>query len=401
MKKNFAEVGKLIERDRESMAKTLARMISIKAISPANGGSGEEKRADFLQSLLENWGLKVRRYTYADESKTKRPNLVVKLGGQRRTVWTIAHTDTVAEGDRSLWKTDPFKAKITKEKVFGRGANDDGQEVIASIFALKALKEAGVSLRHNLGIVLAADEENGSVYGVRRLVKEGLFKENDMILVPDIGNSKGDEIEIGEKTILWLKITVLGKQVHASTPDEGENAYRNAIRFLNDVDTYLHKKYNARDSLFDVPSSTFEMTKHEKNVDNVNIIPGTEVSYIDCRILPRYSTRGVLNDIKKIARGKKFRKVKIAIEIVDMEEAPPTSRNAEIVVSLKRALRELRGINARCIGVGGGSVAKPIRNLGMPVAAWCTENDMAHRPNEYADIDFMVEDAKVFAYLCL
>src|SRR5271157_2776933 len=93
----------------KEMTDTLVRMIAIRAISPESGGEGEAKRADFLEEILRGWGLRPKRYEYTDNLGVKRPNLVVKYGNRKRTLWLMAHTDTVSEGDRGLWKTDPFK----------------------------------------------------------------------------------------------------------------------------------------------------------------------------------------------------------------------------------------------------------------------------------------------------
>jgi succinyl-diaminopimelate desuccinylase len=400
MKTNFSRISGLIDGYEKNMAEILSKMIEIKSLAPEAGGEGEAKRTDFLQSLLEKWGFSTDRYDYLDTTKTKRSNLVVKFGKQKKTLWIITHTDTVFEGKLSLWKTNPFKGKIVGNRVYGRGASDNGQDVIASIFALKSLKDANAKMKYNMGLVLAADEETGSYYGVRKLLNEKIFRKDDLFLVPDIGTPTGNEIEISEKNILWLRIVVKGKQVHASLPQLGVNAYRYSIRFLAYLDDYLHKKYNHNDPLFITPS-TFEMTKHEKNVDSINIIPGMEVSYIDCRILPQYSLDVVLKDMKRIAKMPQFRKAKIKVDIFDRENAPATSEKSEIVAMLKTALKDLRGIKAKCVGTGGGTVAKAFRKKGMEIVAWDTEDEIAHQPNEYTEIKYMVGDAKVFAYLCL
>lgn len=399
MKESFTKLERLIDDERQSMVKTLADMIAIKAVSPESGGTGEGKRADFLQRLLISWGLRVRRYDYFDEKKTKRPNLVAKFGDRKRTVWLMTHMDTVAEGDRSLWKTDPFRAKVTKEKVFGRGTNDNGQSLISSLFALKAVKESGVRLKHNIGVVFTAGEETGSMYGAEKLIKEKIFNKDDLFVVPDFGVSEGNMIETSEKGALWIRITITGKQVHASTPQLGKNAYREMIEFLSYMDAYLHKKYNKRDPRFSIPS-TFEMTKHEKNVDSVNIIPGKEVSYIDCRILPCYDVDAVLRDIEDVAK-RRFAGMRIRIDAVNKEGPAGTSEKSEVVRLLKSAIKELRGITPRCIGIGGGTDGRLLRMRGMQVAVWSTQDEVAHSPDEYAVIKDMVADSKVFAYLCV
>ncbi len=389
-----------IESSKNEMVKALSKMISIKSIAPLSGGDGESKRAEFLKSLLNSLGLKPRRYTYIDTTGTKRPNLVVKYGNRRRTIWIVSHIDTVSEGDRSFWKTDPFKAAIKNGRIYGRGAADNGQAAASSIYALKAIMDLRVKTKYNFGIALVADEEIGSKYGIQKLLKEGIFSKSDMFIVPDGGAPKGDKIEVAEKGSLWLKITILGKQVHASTPDKGVNAYRYAIRLLNALDIELHRKYNRRDGLFEPPESTFEMTKHEKNVDSTNIIPGVEVSYLDCRLLPQYSIDTLLADIKKISKRKEFGAARISFEILMREDAAPiTGAKSEIVQLLSSVIKRKRGITANIIGVGGGTCAAFFRRTGMPAVVWGTWPNVEHEPNEYAVIDNMVEDSKVFAAL--
>lgn len=387
---------------RENMIKSMSEMIAIPSISPSSGGEGEAKRADMLGSLLERFGMQVKRYDYKDGNFT-RSNLISKYGNRDSTIWILSHIDTVSPGDLSLWERDPFKAYIDGDKIYGRGTIDNGQSAIASIYALKALMDSKANLKYNFGLALVADEEVGSTYGVQALMKEGIFGSRDMVIVPDWGTSDGSSIEIAEKGILWLKISVKGKQVHASTPDIGINAYRALVKFLNEADIKLHEKYAAENTLFDPKISTFEMTKHEKNVDSTNIIPGLEVSYMDCRILPEYKIDDILGYLKDIAnRVSKDTGAEIKLEIFNREDpAAPTARDSEVVVLLSQKIKELRGIEPKFAGIGGGTMAKYFRDIGMPVAVWSTCDDIAHVPNEYCKISNMVGDAKVFASLFL
>lgn len=75
---------------------------------------------------------------------------------------------------------------------------------------------------------------------------------------------KGNFIEIAEKSILWFKVTVNGKQGHASRPRTTENALRKGAQLITEIDETLHRKYPDRDELFDEPLSTFEPTRTEK-----------------------------------------------------------------------------------------------------------------------------------------
>ncbi|MGC8710429.1 MAG: M20 family metallo-hydrolase [Candidatus Micrarchaeia archaeon] len=397
------EINKLVDSYKDEMIDTMKRMIAIPAISPLSGGTGEGKRADMLEHFLKKSGFETKRYDYKDNMGAKRSNIIATMPNRsKHKIWILSHIDTVSEGDRSLWNHDPFDAYVKEGKLFGRGTSDNGQGVISSIFALKALMESHSDPKYSPAIALVADEEVGSDYGVKKLLNENIFKNNDMFVVPDWGNEKGDEIEVAEKGILWLKFTVIGKQVHASTPESGINAGRIGAELVVRLGG-LGKRFNASDKLFSPNTSTFEPTKHEKNVESINIIPGKEVFYFDCRVLPKYKLGGVLSYANNVAkRLSKESGAKIKIEVFNREDpAKPTSNKAEIVKLLTSSIYKVKGIRPKAVGIGGGTVAKYLRDRGMQSVVWATLPDNAHQPNEYLVINDMVADAKVFANMFL
>jgi succinyl-diaminopimelate desuccinylase len=68
---------------------------------------------------------------------------------------------------------------------------------------------------------------------------------------------------------------------------------------------------------------------------------------------------------------------------------------------LKRAVKEVYGVDAEPIGIGGGTVGAYLRNAGFDCVVWSTIDETAHQPNEYAKIANIIGDAKVFASLML
>jgi succinyl-diaminopimelate desuccinylase len=391
-----------VEDFRDDMVKTLCDLIEIKAIAPEFGGDGEYKKAEYLMKHLEGFD-SVKRYDVEDDrvSDGVRPNIVAKVKGVlEKTIWIVAHLDVVPEGDERLWETPPFKGIVKNGRIYGRGSEDNGQSLVSSLYAAKAIVESGLTPKYSLGLVYVADEEAGSNYGIKHLLKQNIFDREDMFVVPDIGTPKGDMIEIAEKSILWLKFVVHGQQSHASMPS-GLNANRRAMEFILDLDRKLHSKFNARNRLFVPPYSTFEPTKREKNVDNINTIPGLDVSYMDCRIIPDYDVEEVLDYIEDIRSFHQMRgNSKIEIEVVQKVSSPPTPETAHIIERLRHTIEELRGFRPKVYGIGGNTCASFFRKSGFTeTAAWCTADGVAHQANEYCVIDNMVEDAKVFALL--
>jgi len=394
-----------IESSRDGMTQFMLDMLKINAVNPDDGGRGEYERAIFMRRQLEEIGMKVTQHDIPDSRVAEgvRVNLTTVLEGEDRgrAIWLAAHLDTVPEGSREFWATDPYVPVVKEGKIFGRGSEDNGQAVCSILFTLKALKSLGIKPRLNLGVAYVSDEETGSKYGVIPLLAKGIFKPTDMALVPDSGSPDGSIIEIAEKSLLWLKITTKGKQVHGSTPEKGLNARRAAMKFASQLDDILHSKCPDKDPLFDPPPSTFEPTKSETNVENVNTVPGLDVQYFDCRILPKYPLDEVMKQIDTVRKAVE-KETGATIEVVPIqreENTNPTSMQSPIVQKLTSALRQLRRLEPKPIGIGGGTVGAYFRRKGMDTAVWSTLDDMAHQPNEYCRIENMIEDAKVFAHI--
>jgi len=396
-----------INNSRQEMIQFMVDMLRIKAVNPDDGGNGEYERAIFVQKWLENLGAKVTRYDFPDNRVKQgvRVNLTTMIEGanQSRTLWFAAHLDTVPEGSRDFWNTDPYDPVVKDGKIFGRGSEDNGQAVVSTLFAFKALKTLKIKPTINVGFAYVSDEETGSKYGVIPMIEKDVFKPQDMAIVPDTGSKDGRDIEVAEKSILWLKIITRGKQVHGALPYKGLNAHRIGMKFALEIDQLLHSKYAGADELFDPPTSTFEPTKHELNVENINTVPGLDVQYFDCRILTRYKLTEVMRDIEAM-KSKVEKDTGAQIELIPVqieENVEPTPVDSEVVQKLVRALKDLRSTEGKPIGIGGGTVGLYFRRKGIDTAVWSTLDDLAHQANEYCTIDNLVNDTKVFVHVAM
>jgi succinyl-diaminopimelate desuccinylase len=404
----FDKLARRIEQYRDEMVDLQMKLCAIPAIAPSSGGEGEAKKADFLVDWLKANGfvdIALIKTPDLDAPAGYRPNILAYYRGksQARTIWVMTHMDIVPPGELSLWRGDPFKAWVEKGRIHGRGVEDNQQDMVASLFAVKALRAEGILPASDIGIALVADEETGSTKGIDYVLqKDKVFRKQDLIIVPDAGNESGTMIEVAEKSILWLKIKTLGKQAHGSTPEKGINSFKAASFFIAALND-LYKLYPGRDKLFDTPMSTFEPTKKEANVPNINTIPGEDVFYMDMRILPKVKVQDVEKAVRKIAAGieKKF-KVKIHLDVQQKAlAAPPTSGEAPVVLALKKAIKTVYRKEAKAMGIGGGTVAAVFRRAGFSAACWSKLDETAHQPNEYCIIDNMVGDAKVYGHIFL
>lgn len=401
----FETLTSTIESSRNEMIELERLLTSVQALAPESGGQGELEKCEKLASWLTAHGItKLERFDAPDSRVASgiRPNLVATIDGQSDdyTVWVMAHMDVVPTGEISLWKTDPWQVVEKDGRLYGRGVEDNQQGLVSGVFAALAFLKNGVKPSHTVKLLFVADEEVGSAYGICWLLKNhDLFRKDDLIIIPDGGDSKGETIEVAEKNLLWLKIRTVGKQSHGSRPDEGANAFLANCALAMKLNE-MEQTFSKRDPLFAPDYSTFQPTKKEPNVPNVNTIPGEDVFYMDCRILPCYTLDDVRKEVRRIMDGVEAEYgVKITWTEEQAVESPATPEDAPVVQKLTEAIAAVSGRKAYPIGIGGGTVGAELRIHGYKAAVWGTLDETAHQPNEYCILDNLVNDAKVLAYV--
>jgi len=403
----FRRLTERLDTYSDQVVELQRQLVCRVALGPEVGGVGEADKAAFLAEVLKSWGLEVHNYPAPDDRVPggTRPNLVAYLPGKRpEKVWVLSHTDVVPPGDVSLWESDPFTLRVDGDRLYGRGTEDDHHGIVMSLMVVRAFLDLGLTPERTLALALVADEETGNDKGLAFLLREhpGLFSPEDLIIVPDAGSNDGTMIEVAEKSILWLKVTLLGQQGHASRPHKAKNTLRAAAYVIVALDD-LQREFPRHNPLFRPPMSTFEPTRKEANVPNINTIPGKNVFYLDCRVLPEYDLAQVTERVRAIATeaAGKFG-VTVDVETVQtLASAPPTSPEAPVVKALEKAIRQVYGREALPQGIGGGTVAAFFRKAGLPAAVWMTANDCAHQPNEFCFLSHLLGDAKVLAHVCL
>lgn len=394
-----------IDSDTDAVVRLQSSLVAIPALGPRNGGQGEIHKIGYLKTLLAEMGIAdIREFRAPDPDVDcgYRPSLAALLPGAsaNRTLWVIAHVDVVPPGDLTLWKTNPWTLVRDGDRIFGRGVEDNHQGIVSALLVARALMATKTTPNLNYGMLFVADEETGSHFGLGWLLRQHpeIFGPNDLILVPDSGDPSGELVEVAEKAMLWLKFTVTGKQCHGSTPDEGINSLIAASDLILRIHTIGHI-FPDEDPLFTPSRSTFEPTMKEANVANINTIPGKDVFYVDCRILPGYDPDEVLAAFDALVHGIEHQYgVTVTREIMQREDAAsPTPVDAEVVRRTMAAVRQVYGNKPHPVGIGGGTVAAILRRAGHPAVVWSRLLNCAHQPNESSSIAFTLGDAQVIA----
>ncbi|MCG6537840.1 MAG: M20/M25/M40 family metallo-hydrolase, partial [Syntrophales bacterium LBB04] len=211
----WPNIKKRLHGYKDQMISLQRELTAIPALGPQNGGQGEYVKALYLEKRLKELSPKTfLTLPCPDPSVPQgfRPNLLSLFEGKysSKTIWILSHLDIVPIGDRRLWKTDPFELRRKGDFLYGRGVEDNQHGIVSSLFAVQALQEEGVLPTYSIGLIFVSDEETGSQKGLEYVLKRKsrLFKEQDLIIVPDAGNQAGTLIEVAEKSLLWLRFTL-------------------------------------------------------------------------------------------------------------------------------------------------------------------------------------------------
>ncbi len=153
----------------------------------------------------------------------ERPNLCLRVRGSRPGPSLIlnGHTDTKPPGNRAQWKTDPFDPVIRDGMLYGLGSTDMKGAVAAMIYATAALAEVRESVAGELQLILSADEEGGSAFGVKYLASAG-YLQGDAALIGEASGVRRELefIDLASRGICCFRFQVYGDQMHSSLSDE-------------------------------------------------------------------------------------------------------------------------------------------------------------------------------------
>ena len=170
--KDVKNLLKKIDGYRDFIIDLQSKMIACPAITPhEKGGLGEAAKAEVLLKALKAMKFDEIKVLEAKDPASPtgvRPNIVAKYYGQNRnkTLWVMAHMDVVPPGDLAMWKTDPFKAVVKGDKIYGRGSEDNQQGLVSGLLAGKAMMDCGVRPPVTYALLLNADGKVGSGYGL-------------------------------------------------------------------------------------------------------------------------------------------------------------------------------------------------------------------------------------------
>ena len=154
---NYEKLDKIVESYRDELIANIQKWVSVPSVQGAPAGEnapfGVEVRRmlDMALADAKAFGFEVRDIDgYAGD---------VSYGAGPETMGMLCHLDVVPAGDG--WNHDPWGGEIENGRLYGRGATDDKGPALCALYALRAVKEAGIPLKDGVRLILGCDEETG------------------------------------------------------------------------------------------------------------------------------------------------------------------------------------------------------------------------------------------------
>lgn len=138
--------------------------------------------------------------------------------GGGRSLILNGHVDVVPPGDPDLWTHPPFEAVVDGGRLFGRGALDMKGPLCAALFALRALRDSGVSLQGDVFLESVVGEEDGGM-GTLATVLRGYRADGAVVMEPT-----GLAVAPALAGALNFRVHVPGKAAHGAVRTEGVSA---------------------------------------------------------------------------------------------------------------------------------------------------------------------------------
>src|SRR2546430_729907 len=229
-----------------------------------------------------------------------RTNVIGRLPGANASpvLHFNGHMDVVPIGPG--WSTSPFGGEVRDRRIFGRGASDMKGGLAAQVYAIEAIRRAGLQLQGRVEQSGVVDEEStgNRNAGMGLLVERGYIspQRTDYVVITEPLNA--DNICLGHRGAIWGEITTFGRLSHGSTPERGINAIEQMADFIAEATHILKPRLQQRQNSQPVAPPSANAASLAFNT----ITGGTNVNSVADRCSVTFDRRLVMGEDLETAR---------------------------------------------------------------------------------------------------
>lgn len=367
---------------------------------PANPPGGEKPAADYLMGVLAKEGISAQVLAL----EPNRPNVVVRLkgNGSKRPLLLMGHTDVV-NVDAKKWTHPPFSATRHDGYVYGRGAIDDKDNVIAVLMVMLTLKRLNVPLDRDVIALFEAGEEGATRVGIEHVVNQHFSSIDAEYCLAEGGGVtrqggavKYASIQTLEKLPRGIVLTARGASGHGSIPlqsnaivhlsdavakigkwappirlNETTTAYFKRLATVSSPeDAERYRKAVSSDPAMSASADEYFRANEPRHASMLrtsvspnifqggyrsNVIPSEAVATLDVRMLPDEDPSAFLQQIKKLINDPA---VEVAFSGQNARPPGTTRLNTEAFEVLERNVtKHYKTITLPTMGTGASDMA--------------------------------------------
>lgn len=314
------------------------------------------------------------------------------------------HLDVVPPGKG--WTVDPWGALVQDGKLYGRGTADMKAGIVASLFAVEALRREGIALAGAVEQSATVDEESGGFAGVAHLAERGYLARDkqDHVIITEPLNP--DRICLGHRGVYWFDVEVHGHMAHGSMPFLGVSAIDGMSAFLERLRTHVRPKLAARRTeLPVVPDGARYATLNVNAIAGGQAIDGVQTPCVadrctaifDRRFLPEETLADVRSEIES-----HLRELGLSYAWRDRMTVHPTSTpvTARVVGAVASGVERVYARPPALVASPGTYDQKHFSRLAGIVEAIAYGPgilDLAHQPDEHVRLDDLERSMQVMA----
>jgi LysW-gamma-L-lysine carboxypeptidase len=333
----------------------------------------EEAIGTFLAEEMKKLGFQV--------GKDGIGNVIGVVGEGEPLILLCGHMDTVA-GQMPL--------RVEQGKIYARGAVDAKGPLAAMVMAASEFAKEP-AFKGKILIASVVQEEATSA-GIKYLINEGIQADYAIFGEP----SGAENITIGYKGNLHLKITCTTETGHSSTPSLYENALEKAFELWQQIKN-SYPSIEKQESLYHAITACLIKLVGGKAT---SVIPFESEMHLDIRIPPPLSSTQVLDDTKKVISQYQAANPKVAVkvEVKDSNEPFEVNKNSPLVHALSSSIRRVLNKPATLLKkTGTGDMNILGRALNVPVVTYGPgDSHLDHTKDEHIEISEYLDAIQVY-----
>jgi glutamate carboxypeptidase len=367
-----------------SREKAMVRLLGkfVRCESPSHHKVAVDRCGRLVAREWRRRGAKIKFLKEAKRGDHVRAEMWLGEGRPTGQILVLGHMDAVYPLG-TLAKT-PFR--ISGGRAWGPGTFDMKGGLVLALFAVDALRAAGVKPRKRFVFLWTSDEEIGSATSRRAIEQEA--RRSDAVLVLEPSYGREGRLKTARKGTGGAEIIVTGRAAHAGIdPQQGVNAVHEIALQIE----RLMRLNNPRRGV------TLQTTVIGGGTVS-NVVPEQARAEVDIRFVRMVDGRALelkLRSIRPILNGAR-------VKLLGGVNRPPLERTAQVQRLFRHAERLMRemGLPLGEASTGGASDGNFTAAMGVPTLDGLgAVGDGAHSPREHVVIRRLPERAALLAGL--